>query len=199
MLRAKLTPLLFLLASLPMFAQTDKLELFGGYALERLATGCANYRCPLNSGGNTTNLNGWIASATGYFYKSLGISAQFAGNYNGTAELSGSTVDRYTYEFGPAYAVHFGNASPFAHVLVGGVTQNSSPSPGLQQNQGLAYTRFIWSVGGGLDFKVSSRISIRPVQIDYERQSVPTGEAADALSSVGVNGLRYSAGVVLRF
>ncbi len=182
--------------SVPMLGQTDKGELFGGYSFERVAPGCGyDYRCLTTSAGSATNLNGWTAALTGYFHKSLGISAQFSGNYNGTAVLSGSTVDRYTYQFGPAYAFRGRKASAFAHVLFGGVTQKSSA------NTFLSYTRFIWSVGGGLDFKASSRISIRPVQLDYERQSVPatTYGGPPPLPPVGVNGLRYSAGIVLNF
>jgi hypothetical protein len=143
--------------SLPMLAQTDKGELFGGYSFERIGPGCgSNYRCGSNTN-PATNLNGWATSLTGYFYKSLGVSAQFTGNYNGTAALSSSTVHRYTYQFGPAYAFHMRKANAFVHALFGGVTQQSSP------DQTLNYTRFMWSVGGGLDFKASSRISIRPV------------------------------------
>ena len=179
--------------SLPMIGQNDKGELFGGYSFERIDPGCgSNYRCGT---GPTTNLNGWTAALTGYFYKSLGISAQFTGNYDGTAALSYSTVNRYTYQFGPAYAFRVRKASPFAHALLGGVTQKSSA------DQTLSYTRFIWSVGGGLDFKASSRISIRPVQLDYERQSVPVVDTGGPIPipPVGVNGLRYSAGIVLNF
>jgi len=176
--------------SVPMLGQTDKAELFGGYSFERIAPGCgSNYRCGSADPGPATNLNGWTASVTGYFYKSLGISAQFTGNYNGTAALSSSTVHRYSYQFGPAYAFRMRSARIFAHALFGGVTQGSSA------DQALSYSAFIWSVGGGLDFKASSRISIRPVQLDYERQRVslvPT-------PTVGVNGLRYSAGIVLNF
>jgi peptidoglycan-associated lipoprotein len=177
--------------SLPVLGQADKPELFGGYSLERIAPGCgSNYRCGNpNSPGDATNLNGWIASATGYFYKSLGVSAQFAGGYNGTAALSYSTVHRHTYQFGPAYAFHVRSASIFAHALFGGVTQGSST------DQSLSYTAFLWSVGGGLDFKISRRISIRPVQLDYERQRVPV----PSFPAISSNGLRYSAGVVLRF
>jgi hypothetical protein len=181
-------------SSVPMLGQTDKGELFGGYSFERIAPGCgSDYRC--GSSGPTTNLNGWTAALTGYFYKSIGISAQFTGNYNGTAALSNSTVNRYTYQFGPAYAFRVRNASAFAHVLLGGVTQKSSA------DQTLRYTRFIWSVGGGLDFKTSSRISIRPLQLDYERQSVPVVDTGgpEPIPPVGVNGLRYSAGIVLNF
>jgi hypothetical protein len=182
--------------SVPMLGQTDKGELFGGYSFERIAPGCgSNYRCGSADAGPTTNLNGWTASLTGYFYKSLGISAQFTGGYNGTAALSYSTVQRYTYQFGPAYAFRVRKASAFAHALFGGVTQKSSP------DQTLSYRAFIWSVGGGLDFKASSRISIRPVQIDYERQRVPVVDTGGPIPipPVGVNGLRYSAGIVLNF
>ena len=181
--------------SVPMLGQTDKGELFGGYSFERIAPGCgSNYRCGSADASPATNLNGWTAALTGYFYKSLGISAQFTGNYNGTAALSYSTVDRYTYQFGPAYAFRVRKARPFAHVLLGGVTQRSA-------DQGLTYTKFMWSMGGGLDFKASNRISIRPVQLDYERQSVPVVDTGGPtpIPAVGVNGLRYSAGIVLNF
>ena len=179
--------------SVPMLGQTNRAELFGGYSFERIDPGCgSNYRCGT---GPATNLNGWTAALTEYFYKSLGISAQFTGNYNGSAALTYSTVNRYTYQFGPAYVFRVRKASAFAHALFGGVTQKSST------DQGLSYTRFIWSMGGGLDFKASNRISIRPVQLDYERQSVPVVDTGgpSPIPAVGVNGLRYSAGIVLDF
>lgn len=106
--------------SAPMLGQFDKGELFGGYSFERIAPGCgANYRCGSATAGPATSLNGWTASLTGYFYRSLGISAQFAGNYNGNAALSYSTVHRYTYQFGPAYAFRVRKVSPFVHALFG--------------------------------------------------------------------------------
>jgi hypothetical protein len=181
--------------SAPMLGQTDKGELFGGYSFERIAPGCgSDYRCG-GTADPSTNLNGWTASLTGYFYKSLGVSAQFTGNYNGTAALSYSPVHRYTYQFGPAYAFRVRSARIFAHALFGGVTQGSSV------DQTLSYNAFLSSVGGGLDFKASSRISIRPVQLDYERQRVPVVDTGGPtpIPSIGVNGLRYSAGIVLNF
>lgn len=182
--------------SVSMLAQTDKAEVFGGYSFERIAPGCgSNYRCGGFTGGPTTNLSGWTTSVTGYFYKSLGISAQVTGGYNGTAALSSLTVHRYTYQSGPAYAVDLRRLRAFAHVLLGGVSEQSSPS------QSLNYTALLWSFGGGLDFKASRRLSIRPVQLDYERQRVPifnTG-GPTPIPPVAVNGLRYSAGIVLKF
>ncbi len=188
--------LVSLSCSVPMFGQTNRGELFAGYSFERIAPGCgSNYRCGGGTGGPATNLNGWTAALTGYFHKSLGVSAQVTGGYHGTAALSYSTVNRYTYQFGPTYAFRVRKASAFAHALFGGVTQRSSPDPTV------SYTRFMWSVGGGLDVKASSRISIRPVQLDYERQSVPEVDTGGPtpIPPVGVHGLRYSAGIVLHF
>jgi len=182
--------------TVPVLAQTEKGEFFGGYSFERIGPGCgANYRCGGSGTNPATNLSGWTTSLTGYFYKSLGITGQFTGGYDGSAALSYSTVQRYTYQFGPAYAFHLGRATAFAHALLGGVTQKSAP------DKTVTYSAFLWSVGGGLDFKASSRISIRPVQIDYERQHVPVVDTGSPtpIPSVGVNGLRYSAGIVLKF
>jgi hypothetical protein len=178
-----------------MLGQTDTGELFGGYSFERIAPGCgSNYRCGSETAGPTTNLNGWTASLTGYFYKSFGISAEFSGNYNGTAALSSATVNRYTYQFGPAYALRMRRSTPFVHALFGGVSQTSI-------DDGLNYHAFLWSVGGGLDFKASKRVSIRLAQLDYERQHVPVVDTGGPtpIPSVGANGLRYSAGIVFKF
>lgn len=182
--------------TVPMFGQTSKGELFGGYSFEHIAPGCgSDYRCGGSNGGPATNLNGWTASLTGYFYKSLGFSAQVTGNYNGTAAFSYSTVQRYTYQFGPVYAFHLRKVNPFVHALFGGVSQRSSA------DQTLNYNAFLLSVGGGLDFKASRRLSIRPVQLDYERHRVPVVNTGGpgSIPPVGVSGLRYSAGVVLHF
>jgi hypothetical protein len=97
-------------------AQSDQFEVFGGYSLERIAPGGgSNYRCGSLTPGSATNMSGWTTSLTGFVYRSLGISAQFAGNYNGTAALSHSTVNRHSYQFGPAYAVRWQRTSAFAH------------------------------------------------------------------------------------
>ena len=174
-------------------AQSDQVELFGGYSLERISPGCgANYRCGAVTAGPTSDMVGWTTSLTGFVHKSFGLSDQFTGNY-GTAALSSAGVSRYSYQFGPAYAVRWQRTSIFAHALFGGVTQGSP-------DQTLSYTRFLWSVGGGLDFKTSSRISVRPLQLDYERQSVPVDTGGEGPSAtIGVNGLRYSAGIVIKF
>lgn len=176
--------------SLQVMGQVSQGELFGGYSFEHVAPGCGqNYRCGSETPGEATNLSGWITSVTIFAYKSFGVSGQFTGGYNGSAPLSYSTVNRYTYQVGPAYEFRLRRATAFAHGLFGGVSQRASP------DQSLVYRKFLWSLGGGLDLKASRRLSIRPVQIDYERQRVPIYASPDTSS----NGLRYSAGIVLKF
>lgn len=182
-----------------MFGQTDKGEFFAGYSLERIAAGCGtDYRCGVNNGA-TTNLNGWIVSLDRYFYRSLGVSAQFSGNY-GSAGFAGgggglATIHRYAYQFGPVYTFRWQRANAFAHALFGGVSQGAA-----QSDNGTVpgYNAFLWSVGGGLDVKLSKALSIRAAQIDYERHHLPA-TAFNGETTPATNGIRYSAGVVLRF
>lgn len=200
MRRLRLMALLAIFFSVPMQGQTQQGELFGGYSLERIASGCGtDYRCTINSAGATTNLNGWITSVTGYFYKSLGVTAQFTGNYGYAGVSAGggfSSVHRYAYQFGPAYAFRLHRANAFAHALLGGISQGV----GSASVNGIApsYRSLLWSVGGGVDINLSNHLSIRAAQIDYERHHLPV-EAIVGNSTSSTSGLRYSAGVVLRF
>ncbi|HTS38021.1 MAG TPA: hypothetical protein VMH04_20260 [Candidatus Solibacter sp.] len=99
--------LLTTLCSLPLLGQSDVGNVFGGYTFERIAPGCGmDYKCGNLSAGPTTNINGWVAAMTVKSYKGLGFTGQFTGNYNGTAAFSSTTVTRYTFQFGPEYALH---------------------------------------------------------------------------------------------
>lgn len=187
-----------MLCTVSMRAQSDKFELFGGYSLERIAAGCHDYRCT-NDTGVTSNLNGWTVSAVGYLHKSLGLSAQFSGDYGNAGYDGGdglASVNRYAYQFGPVYTVHWQRASAFAHALFGAVSQNVSRQTVNGSVPG--YTEFLWSVGGGLDVKLAQHLSIRAVQLDYERHNIPASNSnVEPVSPT--NGFRYSAGIVLRF
>jgi hypothetical protein len=169
--------------------EQPKLEVFGGYSLERIAP------CGTQAGGcgyqepppfPASNFNGWNASLTRYVYKSLGVTADFGGHYSNVA--TGVNFHRYSYLFGPVYAFHSEKSSAFVHALFGAISEGEAAD--LR-----GFTYFAWAVGGGVDVKVSRLLSVRPVQLDYERSSVPgliTG-------SLGVNGFRYSGGVVFKF
>jgi len=188
-------PALFaiLVLSISAVAQDQpKLEVFGGYSLESIipcGAGCreAGESFPL------TNFNGWNVSATGYLYKSLGVTASFGGYYAShivyDPVVSGH---RYSYMFGPSYGFRGPVGYLFLHALFGEVSQGSD------QLSNFNYTKFAWGFGGGLDVNATNRLSMRIVQLDYERTTIPAfGFAPGATQTV--TGLRYSGGVVIKF
>jgi hypothetical protein len=167
-----------------------RLEVFGGYSLEHIAPcGTSQLGCT-GEGTNqlqTASFNGWEASVTGYLYRSLGVTADFAGHYGNNSTFG--SVHRYSYLFGPAYGFHLGPATIFGRALFGRISQGS-PSTIIDVN----YNRFMWDLGGGLDLKLSRHFAIRPAQLDFERHGVPAFAMTNPTS-----GFRYSAGVVSRF
>jgi opacity protein-like surface antigen len=191
----KVTMLVFAAAALHagMAAQDrTKLEVFGGYSLERTAPcgtgfgGCLSEGSPVPS----TIFNGWDAAVTGYFYKSLGVTADFGGHY---AHVTNSGYDlgsahRYSFLFGPAYAVRMQRASVFAHALFGEVSEGNP-----NRTVVMDYTKFMWALGGGLDVNLSRNFAVRPVQLEYERNGV------ESFGTQSTNGFRYSAGIVVKF
>ena len=76
----------------------------------------------------------------------------------------------------------------FAQILFGGIgtTDGIVRSTGTENN-------FAMTAGGGIDFKLSEHVFIRPVQAEYFMTKIP-----DGLNS-RQNNFRFSAGVVFRF
>jgi hypothetical protein len=167
-----------------------KVEVFGGYSLERTRPcdgrlGCGN-SIPDRS---SETFNGWNASVTTYFYKFLGATADFTGRYGQVFSAEADSGSRYSYMFGPTFAARGGRVVPFVHALFGLVSQRDKQHSG-------EYDKFAWAVGGGTDFNVSRWIAVRPVELDYERVSVPGFVSGQTFATSGV---RYSAGIVLKF
>ncbi len=81
-----------------------------------------------------------------------------------------------------------GGLSVFGHGLVGlgALSMSLSGSP-------LTWSDLAWSAGGGADYAVSERISIRVGQVDYVRTQL-----FQSLGGTHQNNLRVSAGVVFR-
>lgn len=135
----------------------------------------------------------WNASLTGYVYKSLGVTADFSGHY--ASQIVYDPVvsgHRYSYLFGPSYRFRAPVGAVFVHALFGEISQGSG------QLSNLNCTKFAWVLGTGLDLTVSHRISVRALQLEYERAKIPSfGNPSDATEPA--NGFRYSGGVVFKF
>jgi len=174
-----------MLLALPILASAQELprtEIFGGYSYMRL------------DADNQTDqdLNGFNTSYTYNFNSFLGATAEFSAFFGTTQVASGTTVttqdqDMYFYMFGPKFTFR-GNErfTPFAHVLLGGVTQRNQTTATTSTNN----TQFAMALGGGLDVSVTERISLRAIQADYVLTRL--------VANTNQNNIRASAGFVLK-
>ncbi len=172
-------------------AQSPKFEVFGGYSVEHIApcgqsvTATQNFSCGLESGELQTSkgyFHGWNGSATAYFNRFVGITADVAAHYGA---LTSDT--RYSFLFGPTFTLHSPVINPFVHGLFGVVKE--SAGGGSQSD----FTKPEFAIGGGVDLSLSHRLALRPIQLDYEWQKNPTSGLSNP------NGFRLSAGLVLKF
>ena len=185
------------LCNVPVLAQNNpRFEIFGGYSLEHIST-CAYYysNCSYSSDGPASpgNFNGWNVAFTGFVYKFIGLTGDFSGHYGNSVQVGTPVpVSRYSYLFGPTFAIHTEKVTPFAHALFGGVS-NDYHGLGFSSD---SYAAFAWAVGGGLDVNASQHVVIRMGQFDWEAVGTP---GKNDSSSSNATGFRYSAGVVFKF
>ena len=186
---------LVICCSAPTFAQSDepKVEVFAGYSFLATQSRITN-RDIITLGGVTPDefrtltgveltgndrfmpTNGFEASVTRYFSKRVGLTGDFSGYYHkettrfaGTLLRSNTSV--YTILGGPH--VRFANKTrltPFIHALVGAArvrtnyTEIGSTDPVTATDSS---TRLAMAFGGGLDLRLSNRVSLRLFQLDY--------------------------------
>ncbi len=138
-----------------------KAEIFTGYSYSHIGNGS-------NSG---INLNGWNASITGNVNSWFGITADFSGHYGSP---QGTSTNRHSFLFGPKLTYRGADKiSAFAHALFGGVRAHrglTPPGPSgspLPQLPPVSETAFGMVLGGGVDYKVNTRVAIRLIQADY--------------------------------
>ena len=171
---------------LPAKAQNEepRLEVFGGYSYSRFnvnanVPGIAPSATYIGEGGggqleyNAKNWLGVVGDLGGFYATSSG-NGSFAGGV-------------FTYLLGPRVNFRHGKFTPFVQALFGGVrtTDGIAQSTGPENN-------FAMTTGGGIDFKVSRHVSVRPIQAEYFMTKIP-----DGLNNRQDN-LRIGAGVVLR-
>jgi opacity protein-like surface antigen len=188
--------------------ETPKVEVFLGYS--RFGTGSNN----TVTGNRMVGLNGGSASVAFNFNRYLGIVGDFGGYDDSQLQLTGSGVNQplvvnssgtaYTYLFGPRLS--FRNQTrftPFAQVLAGGVHASAVT---VNNCAGAAcavlpvQSSFAFTGGGGLDIRLTHRISIRAVQAEYmltRFDGVVNGVSTG--SSASQNDLRLSSGLLFAF
>lgn len=161
----------------------SKLELYGGYYYVRFNINADLAGVPPSQ---TFNANGGGSQLEYNASKWLGVVGDLAG-YAATSSVNGALVGgAFTYLFGPRVNFRSKKVTPFAQALVGGMATTSGIGrSGIQNN-------FALTAGGGLDFKLSEYVSVRPVQAEYFMTTAPNG------LNNRQNNLRLGAGIVLR-
>ncbi len=164
--------------------QASKLEAYGGYYYARFNI---NANVPGIAPSATYNGNGGGGQLEFNVNRWLGVVGDLCAFY-ATSSGSGSFAGvAFTYLLGPRVNFRRGKVTPFAQALFGGVwtTDGIAKSTGPENN-------FAMTAGGGIDFKVSRHVSVRPVQAEYFMTKIP-----DGLNN-RQNNLRLGAGVVFR-
>jgi len=162
----------------------------------------------------TINLNGGGGAAVLYFVGFFGIKAEFEGyaseNVNfsfppGSARCpSGCTgtaeANLITANVGPTIKIRIKGFQPFFEGLVGGAHTNYYQNVHKNCVGCVFGSPGDWAldmvVGGGIDFKVTSHLAIRPIEADYFLtrfiNNITTGHNNQ-------NNFRYQAGLVFEF
>jgi opacity protein-like surface antigen len=193
-------------------AQDEKKpEFFAGYSFESVNSG-VNSSDVLGTGvtqtslDNRFNLNGFNISGAAYFTKHLGIVGDFSAHFHKRTDFFDTVESRskftlYNITVGPQYK--FSGSSrftPFTHALFGIAHRNLTETfPDGTNDFTDGTTSFAMNLGGGVDYKLSSRVAVRLFQFDYN----PIFLRSRTINSIAfpsrtLNGVRISAGIVIK-
>lgn len=153
--------------SVPAHAQktASKVELAGTYAYVRTNVNGPNWTEGLQTNGGTGSLTFNVTN-------SLGIVGEIGGYNSSTISSAGGTDISYaSFLFGPRYNFRkWPTLTPYVQTLFGGVKGNRELYLGGNTSYPLINTdatAFAWTVGGGLDAKVTKHLAIRVFQAEY--------------------------------
>ena len=163
------------------------IDVFAGYSYVR-----AN---PSSNSADSFSLNGGTASVAYNFNRWLSGVADFGGYHTSNGLASGLDGTLSTYLFGPRVSYHrFGRVTPFGEVLFGVAHTGAGVF-----NTANSQNAFAMTVGGGVDYRLSSRFSIRPLKVDYLLTRFNEFNNLNTLGTQTQNNLRVSTGIVFRF
>ncbi|HEY0404353.1 MAG TPA: outer membrane beta-barrel protein [Pyrinomonadaceae bacterium] len=160
------------------FAQSsddyNKVEFYGGYSHARVDTGVddQDFR---DFVGNTRGFNGFDTSITGNLSRYFGLKADFTAHFkNDSFTDTGITVNTKERIYNLLGGVQVKDNSkdarvkPFAHALAGFARQSSRfTAPLVTDTFEVKDTSFALKLGGGLDIRVSPKVDVRVIELDY--------------------------------
>jgi len=146
-----------------------RVQVFGGYSRVQFDSKSFGFS-------DNTGLNGWTASGAYNLLPEFGIVGQIGGHY-------GPNLRVVEWLIGPQVRYHW-KVDFFGHLMFG-KAQTRVISSATQEDTNLAYT-----MGGGFDFPISDRLSIRVIEADYFRtRAIGTDQS----------NIKYSTGLVYRW
>jgi len=134
---------------------------------------------------------------SGYFEYNLnsivGLVADFGGYANTRTGINDKAL---TYLFGPRFSWRHSRLTPYVQFLFGGAYAWSGPT-----GNSTTQNTFATAAGGGLDYNLTKRIAIKPIQVEYVMTQFDSASLGGSTKGFGdhQNDIRYSAGVVFRF
>ena len=198
---------------------SSRFSVFGGYSFLYYSNGTDTSLYGSGDQNHTEKANGFVASAAYNLSSNYAIVGEYgfyhADSLSNTTVPSGAsiTTNLQTYLFGPKVSFHNGPVTPFVQVLFGGIhgtVKGSATSGGISVSvTEPGASAFAWAAGGGLDWKLTPHLSIRPAQFEYlmsrfsNTNTIPDFDSGNfRLGDLGngtQNNFRYSAGVVYNF
>jgi hypothetical protein len=170
--RGSIFALFFVLGALSLQAQSSTAtRFFGGYSYQRLNS----------ASGSANGLNGWV----GEFEYKPEASLSLVGDVSGEYGCQGRTsLALHTFSMGPRIYRPVSRFDLFAHALFGTAYLKASNAWISDSSGG-----FSTLIGGGVDVKLSSRLTFRIIQPDYQLTK---------FAGRSQNNLRLTTGILFR-
>jgi outer membrane protein OmpA-like peptidoglycan-associated protein/opacity protein-like surface antigen len=138
------------------------------------------------------DMNGGFVFGTLHLTDGLRIAGEFTGGHASNISSLGQGLTLTTFTAGPQISHRIGQFRPYGEVMVGGAHGSDSYFPSHSSSSTSA-SSFALSAGGGLDFNLNTRFSIRAFDVQYLRTSFPNATNDEQ------NQLMVGAGLVIKF
>ena len=172
-----LTALILACAATSLAQSTDdykRVEFYGGYSHARVDTGVDDQDLQ-DLIGNTRGFNGFDTSITGNLSRYFGLKGDFTAHFKNDSFTDGTdtvnTKERIYNVLGGVQVKDNAEGArfkPFAHALAGIAHQTARfTAPLTADNFELKDTSFALKLGGGLDIRVSPKVDLRLIEVDY--------------------------------
>lgn len=140
---------------------------------------------------NHFRMNGGFVSAGYTFRYWLRAVGEVTGSHGNNIGPLGQNLTLLTYTGGPEVVLHTRRFEPYVHALFGAAHGSDSYFPSTNSYSTSA-TSFAYQLGGGIDYNLSHRLSIRAVEAQYLHTGFPNG------TNGAQNHLMLGAGIVFK-